>query len=611
VPNNNIQALHSNSLIGKFVRYALFIVTFIVFASAWLSIDYYKVYNEEQQEYTRKEAQKIVFMMDEKISFADHILRYIGNRVKESPDKSDEGINKILKHHKKVFEGKNILWRSINYVTPDGYLIADSRIGLLPKRIYIAPGKRDWLVTAHADGWSIKYSKPDIGIISHDYVLSSAVGITERDIPVKKFWGYLVVGFNIEQLAESLKSTTPQEIGFVAFDKDGNFVLSSTPTLNIKNTKIDKEIINSVTGTAKLAQPISMGDYLFTHASHSKMFPITIFVGLNKKFTSDSINRNLLPRLLIYSSTCLVFIIILSIIGYKVLNPIIMLNKMALSISQGSNYEPLESDIMEFRNLSKQLTRISLITRDLRIKQQLLSKSNHDLENANTFIKSNMSFLSHELINPVSAIIGFTDLLKEKLKINKDTEVHEYVELIHKASVHQNQQLNFFLSLFKFQESKRRLELKAISLKELIDWNVSMVRHQAKNKGIKITINVAKNLKMMGDEIMIGQLIQNFTSNGVKYNKQNGNLFVRAFSDNKNDIVLEFEDSGIGISKDDISKIFKKFGRVKETNKTIGYGIGLAYAKQCVLAHNGKIRIKSKLGVGTKFIITFLGAYKA
>jgi signal transduction histidine kinase len=100
---------------------------------------------------------------------------------------------------------------------------------------------------------------------------------------------------------------------------------------------------------------------------------------------------------------------------------------------------------------------------------------------------------------------------------------------------------------------------------------------------------------------MIGQVIQNLASNGAKYNKPGGNLFIKAYKDNKN-IIIELEDTGIGIAKKDLKKIFKIFTRIKNQNsKTIGYGIGLAFAKECVEAHNGIIAVKSKLGAGTVF----------
>ena len=109
----------------------------------------------------------------------------------------------------------------------------------------------------------------------------------------------------------------------------------------------------------------------------------------------------------------------------------------------------------------------------------------------------------------------------------------------------------------------------------------------------------------IGDEIMIGQLIQNIAANGAKYNLQGGTLSIKAYTRYSTQIAIEFTDTGIGIAKDDISKIFKKFTRIsnKEQNKTIGYGIGLAYAKRCAIVHGGKIMVRSKIGFGTTFTV--------
>lgn len=571
--------------------------------SIWLSVDYYNFSKQEQQEFTQKEAQKLALVLDEKITVLEHILRFIGNKIKDGGNISPSSVAEILKNHPEVFKGDSIIWHVIYFVNSKGELWASSVNGTDVQKLKVNCDLRSWIKTAYDNPWYLKYSKPDYSLVNGDFVIPAALGVT-RD---SQFLGYLSANLSIDKLRSLLKAITSEDIGFMIFDRQGNFILASHKQLENGEAIIEKANFLEVEGLTKFKNPVKYNDYIFSFAINSKTFPLVFVVGQNSNYLYSEINRSLLPRLFIYTVTGIVFVVLLGFIAYKVISPILALNKMAVSISKNESYSSLNSDISEFDNLARQLQKISHITRDLRNKQVLIAKANNDLESANNFIKSNMSFLSHELINPVSTIIGFSEIVKDKIKDSNDKELVEFVDIISKASIHQNKQLNYFLKLFKFQESRKSIEIREIGIKELLEWNLSMIKRQADEKGVSVKIEVDNNLRAYADEIMLGQVIQNFASNGVKYNKEEGELIVRAYADEK-DLIIEFEDTGIGISKNDIEKIFKKFSRLKNAKQVIGYGVGLAYAKHCIMAHNGRIKIKSRLGKGTKFIVTIPNA---
>ena len=104
---------------------------------------------------------------------------------------------------------------------------------------------------------------------------------------------------------------------------------------------------------------------------------------------------------------------------------------------------------------------------------------------------------------------------------------------------------------------------------------------------------------------LIEHLLSNLISNGIKYNKENGYVLI-SLIDHKNSVDIIVEDSGIGISKENTDKVFERFYRVDESHnrKTGGTGLGLAIVKKIVEVMNGKIKVESKLNVGTKFTIT-------
>lgn len=599
-----------HSLAKQYLYFTIAVITLIIVIILWISFSTYHSYKLDKTLFLEKEGQKLVNVLDEKFTYIEHFLKFIGTKVNNTPDKDDETIASIIRHHADNFRDDIFAWHAIYFTKKDGSLFADSVNGVVPIK-NITKEKRSWIETAKKEPWKLKLAKPDIGVISKDYVISSAIGI--QDLHSNKFIGYISAGVSIEKLTSSLLHAMGDEISFVILDKDLNFISTSEPTITEKNflindaIKKDIEITDKSYGT-KLSKALDVNNYIFTHLHTSLKYPFYIFVGQNKHFYFHELKEELLPKVVLYISLGIIFTSILLFLGYQVIKPIIELGRAADNISKGKKAIIPTYSARELTVLSDQLANIDEINKNLRKKQQMLSEVNLDLANANEFIKSNMSFLSHELTNPISTIMGFAKMLKKKFEDTKDKEAQEFIDLIHKASVHQNKQLSFFLKLFQFQEANKRIEEKEINLRELVEWNVSMIKHHLNAKKIDVQVAVSKNLYMLGDEIMIGQLVQNLAANAAKYNKVDGKIIIRAFVGKKTGkLIIEVEDTGIGIAKENLNKIFKKFTRIKnqDNTRTLGYGIGLAYAKECAIAHGGIIRVKSALGKGATFITTF------
>lgn len=599
-----------HSLAKQYLYFTIAVITLIILIILWISFSTYHSYKIDKNYFLEKEGQKLVSEVDEKFTYIEHFLKFIGTKVNNSPSKDDETITSIIKHHTDNFRDDIFSWHAIYFTRKDGLLIADSVNGSVPIR-KITKEKRSWIESAKKEPWKLKLAKPDIGVISKDYVISSAIGI--HDNIHDKFIGYISAGVSIEKLTSRLLQIMGDEISFVILDQDMNFIATSEPIITEKNFMVSDTIAKEISLLAnspnsKLSKPFEVHNYIFSHFYSSPKYPLYIFVGQNKHYYFQELKEELLPRIVLYISLGIIFTSILLFLGYQVIKPIIELGRAADNISKGKKPNIPNYSARELTVLSEQLTNIDEINRNLRRKQNQLSEMNSELANANEFIKSNMSFLSHELTNPISTIMGFAKILRGKLEKFKDEETKQFVELIHKASIHQNKQLTFFLKLFQFQEAHKTVEEKEIDLKELIEWNISMINHHLKEKSIAVKITVSKNLGMFGDEIMIGQLVQNLAANAAKYNKVDGVINIRAYVGKKTGkLNLEIEDTGIGIAKEDLDRIFKKFTRIKnkESSKSLGYGIGLAYAKECAIAHEGVIRVKSTLTKGTTFRVTF------
>jgi signal transduction histidine kinase len=134
-----------------------------------------------------------------------------------------------------------------------------------------------------------------------------------------------------------------------------------------------------------------------------------------------------------------------------------------------------------------------------------------------------------------------------------------------------------------------------------------LVAHQKRGDNIDIKIETEENLpQVSGDEGQLQQALIALATNAIDAMPEGGRLTLRAYSDNGR-IILEVQDTGVGIAPEDVSKIFEPFYTTKEIGK--GTGLGLAVCYGIVTEHNGRLSVRSTLGLGTTFTI-YLPAYR-
>ena len=126
----------------------------------------------------------------------------------------------------------------------------------------------------------------------------------------------------------------------------------------------------------------------------------------------------------------------------------------------------------------------------------------------------------------------------------------------------------------------------------------------AESKNISLIVEKSeKDIKLHGDKDKFLQLVLNLVENGIKYSNEGSTVKVRSFI-KKGDYILEVEDNGIGIPKEDMPRIFERFYRVDKSRKGGGTGLGLAIVKHIVKIFNGEISIESELNKGSIFTVT-------
>ncbi|MGG0175498.1 two-component system histidine kinase PnpS [Gottfriedia acidiceleris] len=212
--------------------------------------------------------------------------------------------------------------------------------------------------------------------------------------------------------------------------------------------------------------------------------------------------------------------------------------------------------------------------------------------------------VSHELKTPITSIKGFTETLLDGAMEN-DELCKNFLSIILTESDRMQTLIQDLLDLSKIEQQNFKLDLAEVSAKQVIEDVQQMLTQKAEEKNIDFKLYLNSPLVVYADALRLKQVIINLVDNAIHYTPAGGKVFITA-SETNDHIVLKVNDTGVGIGKEDISRIFERFYRVDKarSRNSGGTGLGLAIVKHLVEAHKGKIEVESKLGHGTSFIVT-------
>lgn len=213
--------------------------------------------------------------------------------------------------------------------------------------------------------------------------------------------------------------------------------------------------------------------------------------------------------------------------------------------------------------------------------------------------------VSHELKTPLTSIKGFVETLKAGAIEDNDTAIR-FLNIIEDEADRLNRLISDILSLSVLENKKSKAICEVINTSDKIEEIVSLLQTQAACKNINLNARVEADInKLMGDPDQFKQMLINIVDNAVKYTPEGGAIEVVAYNSG-NDVIISVKDNGIGIPKENISRLFERFYRVdKARSRNVGgTGLGLAIVKHIVMQFEGKIEVHSQIDKGTEFILS-------
>lgn len=228
------------------------------------------------------------------------------------------------------------------------------------------------------------------------------------------------------------------------------------------------------------------------------------------------------------------------------------------------------------------------------------------LQEANRMKSEFLANMSHELRTPLNGIIGFSEFMLDEKVGKLNAKQKEYLTDVYNSGKHLLQLINDVLDLAKVEAGKMEIVPEEFSVRNVVDEVKSVVSSMAKEKSISVKTYISPYIdKLVLDQSKFKQVLYNLLSNAVKFTNDGGRVDINIAGNGSNEIIVKVKDTGIGMKKESLSKLFTPFEQLDSTaaKKHQGTGLGLALTKKFVELHNGTIAVDSKEGKGSTFTV--------
>lgn len=215
------------------------------------------------------------------------------------------------------------------------------------------------------------------------------------------------------------------------------------------------------------------------------------------------------------------------------------------------------------------------------------------------------SIVSHDIMNPFNALLGFSKMLKDAVKEGDQKETEECSEVVYQSANRISNLLQNLLVWSKMQNGKMQFKPTKNSIGQLVSEAMAVVAPIARNKGVKLKWEEGAEVYATIDKNMISSVIQNLATNAIKFTAKGGEVNISAFQENGN-LKFAVSDTGVGMTEEQLQKLFRldKTSSSRGTDNETGTGLGLLIAKEFVEKHGGNIWVESALGKGSSFFFS-------
>ncbi len=311
-----------------------------------------------------------------------------------------------------------------------------------------------------------------------------------------------------------------------------------------------------------------------------------------------------------------------TIVRYVIVKPVLHLKDVSELVARGSldqradirtgdDFEELSHAFNRMlRHLMTVQSELQHLNKGYENKVDELAQVNLRLYEMNNIKNEFLATMSHELRTPLNSILGFSDVLLNSPNLNE--KQRRYVGHIQSSGKHLLNLINDVLDLAKIESGKMELHLVEFSIADLVERLVGSMLPLAEKKNIDLQFEVDPQLPLLQQDTgKLQQILNNLLSNAIKFTPEGGRVRVRAKLDGDDQLLLEVEDTGVGIPLEEQEKIFEKFRQGKTlpgqqnplTREYEGTGLGLSIIRELTKLLSGEVRLHSEFGKGSLFSV--------
>jgi len=278
--------------------------------------------------------------------------------------------------------------------------------------------------------------------------------------------------------------------------------------------------------------------------------------------------------------------------------------------SKPERYIAIRTDItnqkeneLKIKKQTKELTKKFM---ELKIKDEVIQKQIEELHKVDKLKEEFAAMISHELRTPLTPIIMWCDVLKEADMYGElNSEQNQVVEKIRRSADSLAKIIDDVLDIQKLELGKLKFDFEVFKIEEIIKEVQENINELGSEKNVTVSY-YAENLTLTSDRKRILQVLQNLAINSIDFVPEIGGKIKITANEKNGNVKFSVQDNGIGISKENHEKIFKKFEQIdsSQTRSHGGSGLGLAVSKSIVEKLGGKMWVKSDLGYGSAFFFT-------
>jgi signal transduction histidine kinase len=220
-----------------------------------------------------------------------------------------------------------------------------------------------------------------------------------------------------------------------------------------------------------------------------------------------------------------------------------------------------------------------------------------------------MNRVAHNLKAPLTAMASMLEVIQNGYLGGVNEGLHQYLGRVDRRVHGMLLMIDELMTLAKSQSKERRFEYAPVDLRILADRVKQTFLEKASEKRLTFEVNVSEDFPPLNaDQELMEQMLENLVSNAIKYTPEGGRVGMAIQSAENDTVRITVSDNGIGIPRDEISRLFSEFFRASNVKSVIGTGLGLAIVKEIVNQHGGQISVDSKEGIGTTVTIYFPAA---